>query len=207
MKRLMLYLLAALFFGGLLFGWGYRRGAASAISVRVDTVIYERPQPALVSDRLISVNVPKLIFADISTAADDTPDTAPVNQEVVRNDSLYTVGAGTGDSVQITVTERTIEYRDSSYYARVVGPAIGALGPRLDCFEIYSRTIYKSEQPIWEAGPTIGAMTARPGNVVWAGAFVRRNIGRLRLSAIAAYDTHNGAPMGQVQAEFTLWKK
>lgn len=46
-----------------------------------------------------------------------------------------------------------------------------------------------------------------PGNVVWAGAFVRRNIGRLRLSAIAAYDTHNGAPMGQVQAEFTLWKK
>lgn len=207
MKRLMLYLLAALLVGGLLFGWGYRRGAASSVSVQIDTIFYERPQPVLVSDRLISVNVPKLIFADISTAADDIPDTAPVNQETIRNDSLHTVSAGSGDSVQITVTERTIEYRDSSYYARVVGPAIGTLGPRLDYFEIYSRTVYKSEQRIWEAGPTVGAMTARPGNVVWAGAFVRRNIGRLRLSAIAAYDTHNGAPMGQVQAEFTLWKK
>lgn len=207
MKRLMLYLLAALLVGGLLFGWGYRRGAASSVSVQIDTIFYERPQPTLVSDHLISVNVPKLIFAGSRTVADDTPDTAPVNQKTIRNDSLHTVSAGSGDSIQITVTERTIEYRDSSYYARVVGPAIGPLGPRLDYFEIYSRTVYKSEQRIWEAGPTVGAMAARPGNVVWAGAFVRRNIGRLRLSAIAAYDTHNGAPMGQVQAEFTLWKK
>ena len=63
MKRLMLYLLAALLVGGLLFGWGYRRGAASSVSVQIDTIFYERPQPTLVSDRLISVNVPKLIFA------------------------------------------------------------------------------------------------------------------------------------------------
>ena len=189
--------LAATFLGGWWLGRYVSRQDAVE-QVRVDKVFYERPQPTLVSDRLISVNVPKLIFAGSRTVADDTPDTAPVNQKTIRNDSLHTVSAGSGDSVQITVTERTIEYRDSSYYARVVGP---------DYFEIYSRTVYKSEQRIWEAGPTVGAMTARPGNVVWAGAFVRRNIGRLRLSAIAAYDTHNGAPMGQVQAEFTLWKK
>ena len=31
MKRLLLYLLAALAAGALLFGWGYRRGAASGV--------------------------------------------------------------------------------------------------------------------------------------------------------------------------------
>lgn len=170
-------------------GWvsGSRCTAPEIVeTVRVDTLFFERPRLVSTSDIEISVAVPRLLFAPADTV-----------------DRLILVG----DSVTMTVAERTLEYRDSSYYARVVGPAIGTLGPRLDYFEIYSRTVYKSEQRIWEAGPTVGAMTARPGNVVWTGAFVRRNIGRLRLSAIAAYDTHNGAPMGQVQAEFTLWKK
>ena len=41
MKRLILYLLATLSAGALLFGWGYRRGAASVVveeTTRIDTV-------------------------------------------------------------------------------------------------------------------------------------------------------------------------
>ena len=40
MKRLILYLFAALAAGALLFGWGYRRGAASVVveeTTRIDT--------------------------------------------------------------------------------------------------------------------------------------------------------------------------
>lgn len=47
MKRLIIYLLSAFVAGALIFGWGYRRGAASVgirSEVRIDTVFYERPQ-------------------------------------------------------------------------------------------------------------------------------------------------------------------
>lgn len=129
MKHLIPYLLAALVAGALLFGWGYRRGAASAeirSEVRIDTVFYERPQPVNFSDRLVRVNVPKLLFAPADT--------------VVR-----VVEAVNGaDSVQMEVPVRTLEYRDSTYYARVVGPVIGDLAPRLDWIETYNRTITRT---------------------------------------------------------------
>lgn len=129
MKRLIIYLLSALVAGALIFGWGYRRGAASAeirSEVRIDTVFYERPQPVNFSDRLVRVNVPKLLFAPADT--------------VVR-----VVEAASGaDSVQMEVPVRTLEYRDSTYYARVVGPVIGDLAPRLDWIETYNRTITRT---------------------------------------------------------------
>lgn len=126
MKRLIIYLLSALVAGALLFGWGYRRGAASVgirSEVRIDTVFYEQPQPVNFSDRLVRVNVPKLLFAPADT--------------VVR---VVEAANGT-DSVQMEIPVRTLEYRDSTYYARVVGPVVGSLAPRLDWIETYDRTI------------------------------------------------------------------
>ena len=126
MKRLILYLLAALVAGALLFGWGYRRGAASVVVrtvTRIDTVFYERPQPVSFSDRLVTVNVPRLLFAPADTVV-----------QVVE-----TVNGA--DSVQVEVPVQTLEYRDSTYYARVVGPVVGNLAPRLDWIETYNRTI------------------------------------------------------------------
>lgn len=129
MKHLIPYLLAALVAGALLFGWGYRRGAASVeirSEVRIDTVFYEQPQPVNFSDRLVQVNVPRLLFAPADT--------------VVR-----VVEAVNGaDSVQMEVPVRTLEYRDSTYYARVSGPVIGDLAPRLDWIETYNRTITRT---------------------------------------------------------------
>ena len=129
MKRLIIHLLTSFVAGALLFGWGYRRGAASAeirSEVRIDTVFYKQPQPVNFSDRLVQVNVPKLLFAPADT--------------VVR-----VVEAASGaDSVQMEVPVRTLEYRDSTYYARVVGPVIGDLAPRLEWIETYNRTITRT---------------------------------------------------------------
>lgn len=129
MKRTVIYLLAALVAGALLFGWGYRRGVSSVeiqTEVRIDTVFYERPQPVSFSDRLVRVNVPRLLFAPADTVV-----------RVIEADS----GA---DSVQMEVPVRTLEYRDSTYYARVSGPVIGDLAPRLDWIETYNRTITRT---------------------------------------------------------------
>lgn len=129
MRRLILYLLAVFIAGALFFGWGYRRGAASVeirSEVRIDTVFYKQPQPVNFSDRLVQVNVPKLLFAPADT--------------VVR-----VVEAVNGaDSVQVEVPVRTLEYRDSTYYARVSGPVIGDLAPRLEWIETYNRTITRT---------------------------------------------------------------
>lgn len=141
MKRLVLYLLAALAAGTLIFGWGYRRGAASVeirSEVRIDTVFYERPQLVSLSDRLVTVNVPKLLFAPADTL-------------------VRVVETGAGDSVQMEIPVRTVEYRDSTYYARVVGPVVGTLTPRLDWIETYNRTITRTTPARSRFAVTVGA--------------------------------------------------
>lgn len=158
-------LLAALVAGALLFGWGYRRGAASAdvrTVTRIDTVFYERPQLFGFSEQLVTVNVPKLLFAPADT--------------VVR-----VVEAANGpDNVQMEIPVRTLEYRDSTYYARVSGPVFGDLAPRLDWIETYNwtttRTVTKRSRFAVTAGvgvgytpqglqPTIGVQA---GVVLWS---------------------------------------
>lgn len=129
MKRLIIYLLSAFVAGALLFGWGYRRGAASVgirSEVRIDTVFYERPQPYGFSEQLVAVNVPKLLFAPADTVV-----------RVIEAES----GA---DSVKVEIPVRTLEYRDSTYYARVSGPVVGTLAPRMDWIETYNRTITRT---------------------------------------------------------------
>ena len=142
MKSLIPYLLASFVAGALLFGWGYRRGAASVgirSEVRIDTVFYEQPQPVNFSDRLVRVNVPKLLFAPADT--------------VVR---VVEAANGT-DSVQMEIPVRTLEYRDSTYYARVVGPVVGSLAPRLDWIETYDRTITRTVTKRNRFAVTVGA--------------------------------------------------
>lgn len=129
MKRLIIHLLTSFVAGALLFGWGYRRGADSVgirSEVRIDTVFYKQPQPVNFSDRLVQVNVPKLLFAPADT--------------VVR----VVEAVNSTDSVQMEIPVRTLEYRDSTYYARVSGPVIGTLAPRLEWIETYNRTITRT---------------------------------------------------------------
>ena len=181
--------LAATFLGGLWLGQ-YVSRPEIVERVRVDTVFYERPKPFAVAERPVAVHVPRMLFAPADT----------VDRAVV-----------VGDSVQITVTERTLEYRDSTYYARVVGPAVGTLGPRLDYFETYNKTVERvqlvREPYAWELGPAMGTWMTRDGSGMWAGAYVRRTFGRFSVSAAAGYDARNKSAFGQVEAGMALWRR
>lgn len=93
-------------------------------TVRTDTIYRERPVPVAVTSRPITVNVPRLVFV--------RPDTIRIEA----NAGLPEVA----DGVAVAIEMQTLEYRDSAYYARVVGPKVGPYRPRLDCIETYNRT-------------------------------------------------------------------
>lgn len=181
--------LAAAFFGG---WWLGQRAARTRIveRVRVDTRFYERPTAFAAAERTLEVNVPRLLFAPSDT----------VERLVV-----------VGDSVRITVTERTLEYRDSTYYARVVGPVVGPLEPRLDFIETYNKTVERvqlvREPYAWELGPALGTWMSGDGSGVWAGAYARRTFGRFSVSASAGYDVRNKSAFGQIEASVALWRR
>lgn len=181
--------LAAVFFGGWLLG-RYCSQPEIVETTRIDTVFYERPKPFAVAERPVSVNVPRMLFPPADT----------VDRMVV-----------VGDSIRITVTERTLEYRDSTYYARVVGPAVGTLGPRLDYVETYNKTVERvqlvREPYAWELGPAMGAWMTTDGSGVWAGAYVRRTFGRFSVSAAAGYDPRKKSAFGQIEAGVALWRQ
>ena len=181
--------LVATFLGGWWLG-RYVSRPGTVERVQVDTVFYERPRPFAVTERPVAVNVPRMLFAPADT----------VERTVV-----------VGDSVPVTVTERTLEYRDSTYYARVVGPVVGPLGPRLDFIETYNKTVERvqlvREPYAWELGPALGTWITSDGSGVWAGACARRTFGRFSVSASAGYDAHNKSPFGQIEAGVALWRR
>lgn len=181
--------LAATFLGGWWLGQ-YVSRPEIVERVRVDTVFYERPQPFAVTDRPAVVNVPRVLFAPADT----------VDRTVVVT-----------DSVQIAVAERTLEYRDSTYYARVVGPVVGNLSPRLDYFETYNKTVERvqlvREPYAWEVGPALGTWMTTDDSGVWVGAYARRTFGRFSVSASAGYDPRKKSAFGQVEARMALWRR
>lgn len=191
MKTRLWYIVAlsATFLGGLWLGQ-YVSRPEIVERVRVDTVFYERPKPFAVAERPVAVHVPRMLFAPA--------------------DTVYRVVV-VGDSIQITVTERTLEYRDSTYYARVVGPVVGPLGPRLDYFETYNKTIERvqlvREPYAWELGPALGTWITTDGSGVWAGAYARRTFGRFSVSASAGYDPAKKSAIGQIEARMALWRR
>lgn len=121
-------IMAAAFLGGWLLG---RRASRPEVveTVRIDTIFYERPEPVRISDNLVTVNIPRILFATKYPEPTD-----------VSNQDTTQVTNQAGDSIAIPVTVRTLEYRDSTYYARVVGPVVGNLSPYLDYIETYNTT-------------------------------------------------------------------
>ena len=217
--------LAATFLGGWWLG-RYVSRPEIIERVRVDTVFYERPKPFSTSDVTVSVNVPKLVFAQdtvmLHANSENVASNVASNVAILTNQAAETVTICHGlepsiknylntDSVQMEVAVRTLEYRDSTYYARVVGPVVGQLGPRLDYLETYNKTVERvqlvREPYAWELGPALGAWMTRDGSGVWAGAYARRTFGRFSVSASAGYDARNKSAFGQVQAGMALWRR
>lgn len=132
-------------------------------TVRTDTIYRERPVPVAVTSRPISVNVPRLVFMRADTT----------HTMISATDSVATGAPKIIDSVAAAIEIQMLEYRDSTYYARVVGPKIGTYCPRLDYIETYSRT--------WTIRETVTkrnrfAVTAGAG-VAWTPEGIRPTVG------------------------------
>lgn len=131
--------LAAIFLGGWWLGNRFSRPEVVE-TVRVQPVFYERPDPVNSSDITVSVNVPRFIFARDTVMLQANPGNVASN--VASNVTSQTTNR---DSVAIPVAVRTLEYRDSTFYARVVGPVVGNLSPYLDYIETYNTTTTRSQ--------------------------------------------------------------
>lgn len=184
--------LVAAFFGG---WWLGQRAARTRIveRVRVDTRFYERPTPFAAAERTLEVNVPRLLFAPSDT----------VERMVV-----------VGDSVRITVTERTFEYRDSTYYARVVGPVIGSMSPRLDYIETYNTTttttqLLKPPRNTFLLSANAGFDYARAGWSPFAEIGFSIDFKAVTLTATAGVDNVFKSPTPRVGAEIgiPIWRR
>lgn len=197
--------LAAFFFGGWLLG---RRMSRPEVveTVRIDTVFYERPQPVSVSDNVVMVDVPWMIFVDQRPSADSI-----TNQDTIQ-DTIQVTNQGR-DSVQMQVILRTLEYRDSTYYARVVGPVVGSLAPRLDYIETYNTTITRTETVErfnrFSLDATFGTEYAQSAWSPYAELAFTVNFKKFKVSATVGADNVFKNPIPRVGASFgiPIWSK
>ena len=93
--------------------------------LRIDTVFYPRPVAAAVTRRPVTIQVPRLLFAERVTPSEIVHDTTRVV---------------TPDSVSVDVAVETRIYEDTLYRAQVSGPVVGSLVPSLDWISVYDRT-------------------------------------------------------------------
>lgn len=183
--------------GWLLGGRAVRQGITE--TVRIDTVYYERPQPVSVSDKVATVDVPKFIFARDTVMLQ--ADAGNVASNVASN----------VDSIPVQVTLRTLEYRDSSYYARVVGPVVGTLAPRLDHIETYNRTVVRTvtERRRMMLSAGVGAEYSRAGWMPSAELDFTVDMRFVMLSATVGADNITGTPQPRIglKAALPLWSR
>lgn len=187
--------------GWLLGGRAVRQGITE--TVRIDTIYYERPQPVSVSDKVATVDVPKFIFARDTVMLQADAGNVACNVAGFSDRKV--------DSIPMQVTLRTLEYRDSSYYARVVGPAVGALAPRLDHIETYNRTVVRTvtERRRMMLSAGVGAEYSRAGWMPSAELDLTVDMRFVMLSATVGADNITGTPQPRIglKAALPLWSR
>lgn len=187
--------------GWLLGGRAVRQGITE--TVRIDTVYYERPQPVSVSDKVATVDVPKFIFARDTVMLQADAGNVASNVAGFSDQKV--------DSIPVQVTLRTLEYRDSSYYARVVGPVVGTLAPRLDHIETYNRTVVRTvtERRRMMLSAGVGAEYSRAGWMPSAELDFTVDMRFVMLSATVGADNITGTPQPRIglKAALPLWSR
>ena len=110
--------------------------------------------------------------------------------------------------------ERTLEYRDSTYYARVVGPVIGSMSPRLDYIETYNTTttttqLLKQPRNTFTLSANAGVDYARAGWLPFAEVGFTIDFKAVTLTATAGVDNVFKSPAPRVGAEIgvPLWRR
>ena len=199
--------------GWLLGGRAVRQGITE--TVRIDMVYYERPQPVSVSDKVATVDVPKFIFArdTVMLQADAGNVASNVASDVASNVASNVAGFSDlkVDSIPMQVTLRTLEYRDSSYYARVVGPVVGTLAPRLDHIETYNRTVVRTvtERRRMMLSVGVGTEYSSAGWMPSAELDFTVDMRFVMLSATVRADNITGTPQPRIglKAALPLWSR
>lgn len=195
--------------GWLLGGRAVRHGISE--TVRIDTLYFERPQPVSVSDKVATVDVPKFIFARDTVMLQ--ADAGNVACNVASNVASNVAGFPDRkvDSIPMQVTLRTLEYRDSSYYARVVGPVVGTLAPRLDHIETYNRTVVRTvtERRRMMLSAGVGTEYSRAGWMPSAELDFTVDMRFVMLSATVGADNIAGTPQPRIglKAALPLWSR
>lgn len=194
--------------GWLLGGRAVRQGITE--TVHIDTLYYERPQPVSTSDIAVQVNVPKLVFVrdesvTVHHGLDSVVKNNPTTVDSAIKNYLNT------DSIPMQVTLRTLEYRDSSYYARVVGPVVGTLAPRLDHIETYNRTVVRTvtERRRMMLSAGVGTEYSRAGWMPSAELDFTVDMRFVMLSATVGADNIAGTPQPRIglKAALPLWSR
>ncbi len=191
--------------GWLLGGRAVRQGIAE--TVRIDTLYYERPRPVSVSDKVATVNIPKFIFArDTVMLQAERGEVADLANQVTNQVTNHE-----GGSIPVQVTLRTLEYRDSSYYARVVGPVVGTLAPRLDHIETYNRTVVRTvtERRRMTLSAGVGTEYSSAGWMPSAELDFTVDMRFVMLSATVGADNITGTPQPRIglKAAVPLWSR
>lgn len=193
--------LAAIFLGGWWLGNRFSRPEVVE-TVRVQPVFYERPEPINSSDITVSVNVPRFIFARDTVMLHANPG------NVASNVASQTTNR---DSVAIPVAVRTLEYRDSTYYARVVGPVVGSLAPRLDFIETCNTTITRTVmvRPRFMLAAGAGTEYSRAGWTPYAELAFSVDLKFATVSATVGADDvlRNPIPRVGLSASVPLWSR
>lgn len=202
--------LAAIFLGGWWLGNRFARPEVVE-TVRVQPVFYERPEPINSSDITVSVNVPRFIFARDTVMLQANPGNVASNVASFTNQVTNHVTNQVGDSVAIPVSVRTLEYRDSTYYARVVGPVVGDLAPRLDFIETYNTTITRTVmvRPRFMLAAGAGTEYSRAGWTPYAELAFSVDLKFATVSATVGADDvlRNPIPRVGLSASVPLWSR
>lgn len=152
---------------------------------------------------MATVNIPKFIFArdTVMLQADAGNVACNVASNVTSN----------VDSILVQVTLRTLEYRDSSYYARVVGPVVGTLAPRLDHIETYNRTVVRTvtERRRMTLSAGVGTEYSSAGWMPSAELDFTVDMRFVMLSATVGADNITGTPQPRIglKAAVPLWSR
>ena len=197
MKRLILYLLAALAAGALLFGWGYRRGAASVV-VRDSVTVRLKPLPPLT----VTIRDPWPV------AVHDPPDTvripAPADTAAIIADYLRTRDYHfdfSSESTGMFLVDASV----GRNRLLAISPTIRPLMKEVERVREVVRDVQRF--PRWELEAAAGALYARDDALVWIGGRLRHTRGRLSFTAEGGWTPRCDGFYLQGTVGVTLWRK
>lgn len=197
MKRLILYLLAALVAGVLLFGWGYRRGAASVV-VRDSVTVRLKPLPPLT----VTIRDPWPV------AVHDPPDTvripAPADTAAIIADYLRTRDYHfdfSSDSTGMFLVDASV----GRNRLLAISPTIRPLMKEVERVREVVRDVQRF--PRWELAATAGAHYARDDTFVWIGGRLTHTRGRFSFSVAGGWIPRNDSYCLQGAVDVALWRK